>query len=283
MNASLVLLLKVAVGVSILGIGARATPADLVYLWRRPGLFLKSLAAMYLLVPIAGFLLLRFWPQGTGVHAAVLVLAVSAGAPLLPGRKGLAGNPYLLSLLVTSTLFAVVTVPLWLAVLTAYYDVSLPVTFGSVALVIGKTILLPMLLGMALARVAPKWAALLAGRTISVAGIILALAAVALVVLNWNVFLQVGWQGLSALLALLIAALAIGQIMGGPEANDRTALAIICASRHAGIALAVAVTIGDRKIPVLIVAYVLVGAVVSLFYMRWRKRSAHAPPPSASA
>jgi BASS family bile acid:Na+ symporter len=279
---TLVLLLKVAVAVTILGVGASATPADITYLWRRPGLFVRSLAAMYVLVPIAGFLLVQLWPQGGGVHAAVLVLAVSAGAPLLPRRKALAGSHYLYSLLVTSTLLAIVTVPLWLAALSAYYKVEEPISMAGAALVIGKTVLLPLLLGMGLNMIFPKWTARIADRVTSAAGIVLLLSLGALLVLRWRVFLEVGWQGLSALLALSIAALAIGHWMGGPEPQDRTALAVICSTRHIGIALAVAVTLGDKKIPVLVVAYVLMALGVSVLYARWRTRNVH-PPVADSA
>jgi BASS family bile acid:Na+ symporter len=278
---TLVLLLKVAVAVTILGVGASATPADITYLWRRPSLFLRSLTAMYVLVPIAGFLLVQFWPTGGGVHAAVLVLAVSAGAPLLPRRKALAGSHYLYSLLVTSTLLAIVTVPLWLAALSAYYKVEDPISMGGVALVIGKTVLLPLLIGMGLNMIFPKWTARIADRATSVAGIVLLLSLGALLVLRWRVFPEVGWQGLSALLALSIAALAIGHWTGGPDPQDRTALAVISSTRHIGIALAVAVTLGDKKIPVLVVAYVLMALGLSLLYSRWRTRKVH--PPVATA
>jgi bile acid:Na+ symporter, BASS family len=184
---------------------------------------------------------------------------------------------------VSSTLVAIVTVPLWLALLSAYYDISVPISVGAVALVIGKTVLLPLLLGMAFNMFFPKWTALIAPRVLRAAAIVLALSGVALLAVHWRIFPQVGWQGVSAFVALLIAALAIGHLMGGPEPEDRTALAVICATRHIGIALAVATTIGDRKIPVLIVGYVLTALIVSLAYSRWRHRNVHPPSVSSSA
>ncbi len=48
---------------------------------KRPGLLLRSLAAMYLLVPVAAFGLVLIMPIEQGVKAAMLVLAVSAGSP----------------------------------------------------------------------------------------------------------------------------------------------------------------------------------------------------------
>ncbi len=54
MTEALLILVKVSVGVLILAIGMGATVADITYVWRRPGLLLRSLLAMYVLV--------RWWP-----------------------------------------------------------------------------------------------------------------------------------------------------------------------------------------------------------------------------
>ena len=52
MTEALLLLVKVSVGVLLLAIGMGATVADFTYVWRRPGLLLRSLLAMYVLVPL---------------------------------------------------------------------------------------------------------------------------------------------------------------------------------------------------------------------------------------
>src|ERR1700750_1070385 len=99
------ILLKVCVVVVIVSVGAGTSPADVTYLWRRPRLLLRSLAAMYLLVPLVAFGLVLLMPIERGVKAAMLVLAVSAGAPLLPKRlKKLNSQEYIFSLLITSSL-----------------------------------------------------------------------------------------------------------------------------------------------------------------------------------
>jgi len=77
----LLVALKVSVALLILGIGLGSTFADLLYIWRRPGLLLRSLLAMYVLVPLAAVVLVSVLPVNPAVKAALLVLAVSAGAP----------------------------------------------------------------------------------------------------------------------------------------------------------------------------------------------------------
>jgi predicted Na+-dependent transporter len=111
--------LKLAVALMILGIGLSATTADLGLLWRRPGLLLRSLVAMYLLVPAAAVVLVKLLPIAIPAKIALLVLAVSAGAPLLPRRLATFGSRgYVFSLVVASSLASIVLVPLSIGVLT---------------------------------------------------------------------------------------------------------------------------------------------------------------------
>jgi bile acid:Na+ symporter, BASS family len=103
---ALLLLLKVSVGALLLAIGMSTTFTAVAYLWRRPGLLLRSLLAMYLLVPFAAFLLVKAVPLSAGVKAALLVLAVSAGAPLLPRKlRRFGDDAYIFSLTLVSRAF----------------------------------------------------------------------------------------------------------------------------------------------------------------------------------
>ena len=118
MTATLLLLLKISVGIIILAIGMDSTPRDMAYLWQRPRLLLRSLLAMYVLVPLAALALVKALTLAPGVEVGLLVLAVSAGAPLLPRKLLHIGDgAYIFSLVVTSSLLAIILVPAWLAVL----------------------------------------------------------------------------------------------------------------------------------------------------------------------
>jgi len=70
---------------------------------------------------------------------------------------------------------------------------------------------------------------------------------------------------------LIVMALAIGHLVGGPEADDRTALAIACATRHIGIAVLVATSVPGPRTAVVIAVYIAVSLVVSLPYLHWRR------------
>ena len=75
MTAALLLLLKAAVGVIIFAIGLDSTADDALFLPRRPGLLLRSLLAMYVVVPLAALMLVGLLDLAPGVELGLLVLA----------------------------------------------------------------------------------------------------------------------------------------------------------------------------------------------------------------
>lgn len=272
MTTLLLIALKVAVGVLILAIGLGSTFADLLYIWRRPALLLRSLLAMYVLVPLAAVLLVSLLPLSTAVKAALLVLAVSAGAPLLPRKLGALGSDaYVFSLVVLSSLLAIVLVPAWLALAGNAFGVAAELEPSAVASVIAKSFLLPLLVGLVLRKLFPALAERFADRLMAAAGLVLAGSALILLATHWQVFMEMQNIGMLSLVLLLLAALAIGHAMGGPAADDRTALAIACATRHVGLAVLVASSFPGPKTTVLIAAYIVASAAVSIPYLKWRR------------
>lgn len=283
MTETLMILLKLSIIAIIVAVGAATAPSDLAYLWRRPRLLIRSLLAMYVLVPLVAFVLVLVCPITPGVKAALLVLAVSAGAPLLPKKLMRVGTPeYVFSLLAASSLVAIVAVPVWVALLSAYFEVTVDLPVHKVVLAIVKAILLPLAIGMVIRIAAPTWAARLSNRVIAIASLVLAVSAVALLAVHWEVVMAVPLPGVVALAILLLTALLIGQVMGGPQPGDRTALAIACATRHVGIALVVAGEFTSPKTAVLIVAYILTAVVISSLYLAWRGRNTKPAPALAT-
>ncbi len=274
MTVTLLLLLKLSIVAIILAIGMDSRLVDLMYLWRRPGLLLRSLVAMYLLVPLVALLMAKTLAVSAGVKVALLVLAVSAGAPLLPRKlMHLGQGEYVFGLVVTSSLLAIVIVPAWVAVLGPLFGQEAKVAPAQVASVIGKSFLLPLAAGMVIHWFNPQLAERWGDRLMAIGGIVLTGCALVLLGLNWNVILAAGWEFLLSLSVLVVAALSIGHLLGGPEPDNQTALAISCATRHIGLAVLVAATVPGPRIAVLVAAYILASALVSIPYMQWRRRS----------
>jgi BASS family bile acid:Na+ symporter len=280
---TLLLVLKLSVVTLIFAIGLGSTPADLVYLWRRPGQLVRSLLAMFVVVPVTAVLVAKTLPLPVAVKTAILVLAISAGAPLLPrklmklGREG-----YVFSLVVTSSLLAVVAVPTWLQILGYLFDRETSLEPRAVAVVIAKAFLAPLVLGMLLRWPLSSVAERLSETILGAAGAALAASGLALLVLHGRTLVAVGWLPLLALAGMTLVALVVGHVVGGPDPDDRTALAVSCATRHVGVAMLAASTVPGPRTAVLILAYVLASAVVSVPYLRWRKRT-HLPPAMAEA
>lgn len=274
MTETLLVVLKLSVVALILAIGLGSTPADLGYLWRRPAQLLRSLLAMYVAVPVAALVLVKTLPLPASVKTAALVLAISAGAPLLPrklmklGREG-----YVFSLVVTSSLLAAVAVPAWLAVLGPLFGREASVDPRAVALLTAKAFLVPLVLGMLLRRPLSSFADRLSEWILGAGGAVLVLCGVALLVLQRQLLFEVGWIPLFAIAGMTALALAIGHALGGPDPDDRTALAVSCATRHVGIAMLVASTVPGPRTAAFVVAFVLASAVVSIPYLKWRGRA----------
>jgi BASS family bile acid:Na+ symporter len=279
MTFALLVCLKVSVVALLCAIGLGSTPADVAYLWRRPALLFRSLLAMYVVVPLAALAVVRTVPMPPAVKIAILVLAISAGAPLLPrklmkvGREG-----YVFSLVVTSSLLAVVAVPAWLAWLGPLFGRETSVTPAAVGLVIAKTLLAPLLVGMLLRWPLSAVADRVSEWVLGAAGAVLTLSGLGLLALHGSLLIEVGWVPLAALTGMTFITLAIGHVLGGPDPADRTALAVSCASRHVGIAMLAASTVPGPRTIALVLAYVLAAAAVSIPYLKWRTRPGSAKP-----
>lgn len=284
MTPALLLVLKLSVGAIILAIGTDSRLSDLAYLWRRPGLLLRSLLAMYVLVPLAALVLVKLLTLRTGVEVGLLVLAVSAGAPLLPRKlMHLGQGEYVFSLVVTSTSLAIIVVPAWLALLGPQFGHPDRLESGRIAVVFARSFFLPLAVGMLARWCSPDLAERFGDRLMRIAGVALVACALALFTLHWEVILEARWDGVATLAAFTIAALAIGHWLGGPDEEDRTALAIACSTRHLGIAVLIAASVPGPRTAVIVAGDILIASAVSIPYLRLRRRTSQAIGPGASA
>ncbi|PTR17357.1 BASS family bile acid:Na+ symporter [Nitrosospira sp. Nsp2] len=254
-------------------VGLKAAWADVAYLLRRPGLLSRSLLAMYVLTPLAAMLLVLVFPAPRVVGSAVLLMAISAGAPLLPKTLfKLGANPsYVYSLSVIAALLAIVTVPVSLTILSAIFHRSASIAASEVAYTISTAFLVPLLAGMVARHLSPTLAERISDPIINTGNIILLGLVVLIVATNLSAILAVGPSAFAIIVMMTFAALGIGHALGGPDPNDRTALAIACASRFPALVLLIASlnSPGIKPLPV-VAAYLLFSNLAAIPYMRWR-------------
>jgi BASS family bile acid:Na+ symporter len=272
----LLILLKASIAALIFAIGMTATTEDIVYLWRRPALLLKSIIAMYIVMPAVAVLMAWTLDLPPRTELALVVLAICAGAPLLPKKLiKFGGDPsYVFSLIVTTSLLAIVTVPASLHFLAEIisFDTS-AVTPSQVARIILKTFLLPLGVGMLFRLAVPALADRFGDPLLKIASAVMALCALTALAVGFRLIFEVGLPSLTAFAAFTLSAIVVGHLLGGP---NRISLAIACASRHIGLALLIAANARGQHALALVVAYLLASAVVSIPYVRWITK--HRPP-----
>lgn len=273
----MMLLLKLSIAALILGIGMTATMDDVTYLWRRPVLLGKSLLAMYVAMPLVAALMARTLDLPRSTELGLVILAVCAGAPLLPKKLLKAGGDpaYVFSLIVTTSLLAIVTVPVSLHLLSHYvaFDTA-AVTPVRVSYLILTSLLVPLGAGMVIRQVSPALADRFGDPLLKIAGIVMAVCGLVALVAGFHLVFDVGWPSLVAFGAFTLAAIAVGHLLGGPEPANRTSLAVACASRHIGLALLIAANARKQQTLALVVAYLLAASAVSIPYIWWRTKHA---------
>lgn len=270
----LAIVMKVSVAALIFAIGLSATLDDVAYIWRRPALLARSLIAMYVVIPLVAVLMARTLDLPPRTEAALVVLAICAGAPLLPKKLlKLGGDPtYIFSLVVATSLLAVATVPLGIQILSEYIPADATTTPGDVASTIVRAFLLPLAAGMLLRMINPGIADRLSDRLLQLASASLGICAIALLVAAFPKVADVGLPSLLAFGVFTLAALLTGHWLGGPEPAGRTSLAVACATRHLGLALLVAATAQGPNTLGMVAAYLLGSTIVSIPYIMWRRK-----------
>jgi len=272
----LLLTIKLAITALVFATGLSATREDLFWIWQHPPLLARSFLAMYILVPLVAIAMVLVFDLPRGTRIGLLFLSISAGAPLLPRKLiKLGGDPaFAFSIVIATSLAAIVTVPASLALLQPLLPADTEVDVMRLATTILKTFLLPLSAGMLFHKFSPGWAEKLGDPIMRYAGIVLLIGAVIIIVSSFRQIIEVGLPSILAFGGLTLMALATGHWLGGPDEAQRTSLAVSCATRHIGLALVLAAGMkGSNTFP-LIATYLFASALVSIPYIRWRKKVA---------
>lgn len=279
MDPSTVLKLVMLLGVvlMVIGIGARVQLEEPLLLLRRPTLALRSLLAMYVLLPALVLLVVWLLPLKQGVGAVLLGFAVS---PVLPpwAKKGTALGAradYVIGLQLLSTAISLVVVPLMIAIAERLFGVATQVEPRAMVMVLLATVLLPLGLGIGLGRVIPRTAPRLAAVADRLGSGVLLVGAVVLLAVHGPKMLAVIGEGTVLIILMVIASgLVVGAWLGGPDRGIRGALASATVSRHPAIALLLASGAFPQEQPTLIgtvLIYLLASLVLPVLVMRWRR------------
>jgi BASS family bile acid:Na+ symporter len=174
--------------------------------------------------------------------------------------------------------FGMVSVPMWIWAINTVFPYHFQSSPGQVLMLLAKSVLLPLAIGLLVRRFLPRFApglARLAGMFYKVA---LVVAIPVLLYIGAPVVLHAPLLGLLTVLVLTVACALLGHWAGGPDPDDRRTLALLAALGNPALALAIAVnSYPDAKPGALVIAYVLLRALCLLPYTLWNKRH-HQPP-----
>ena len=261
----------------VFSLGLKAAAGDLFYLVRRPGKLVRSIAAMNVIMLVFAVGVALFFPLAIELKIALIALAVSPVPPILPGKQAKAGGTqsYALSLLVVASVVAIVLVPVSIEVGGRIFHAEFHMPAARVVPPVLTTVIAPLVLGVVVHRLLPGAAVRIAHPVSQFAVILLLVACVPVVVTSGMTFwTQVGNGAVIFLALFSVLGIVVGHLLGGPEPDDRTVLALATGTRHPGVAMAIAtLNFPDHKAALAIMLWHLViGAVVSIPYVRWRRR-----------
>lgn len=283
-KALILLALQLAIAGTVFTYGLQATRDDLLYIVHRPGLLLRSLIAMLVLMPLLVAACVYFFalPQPTAV--VLTALAISPVPPMLPKKQKKAGGiaPYGLGLLIVLALASIVTVPLSVMLLDWLFAIPRGVGPATIMKIVLTMIIAPLALGLVVAKLMPGVATSVAVPLRRVATLLLIAVALVLLASTWRaIWLSTNPLTVAAIVAFVALGLVIGHWLGGPVPEHSSVLALSSASRHPAIALAISSTNyhGELFAPTLAL-YLLLCTLLVIPYVQWQRRRSPLPPGS---
>lgn len=274
------LALQLSIALTVLGLGLTATWADATSLLRQPGLLLRSILSMSIVMPLVAVVIAKLFAFPMEVEAALVALAISPVPPVLYKRQlgGGGRREYAVGLLVAMGLLSIVLVPVSVAILNDVFSTSAQVAPLAIGKVILSTVLAPLAVGLLLRQWFPA-AEKASSHIIALAGLLLVVGGAMLLWGIWPVTRTFLGNGVCLMLAVVaLIGLLVGHVLGGPLPADRTSLALATAARHPAVALTIASAAGAPKQAELavILLYVVISFIVGMPYQKWRARAAKA-------
>jgi BASS family bile acid:Na+ symporter len=271
------LAINVSLALTVLSVGLQATPGDAHWLFRHPALLVRSLLSMNLIMPLIALYVAIGFDLHPSVKLALIALALSPVPPFLPNKQIKLGGAtsYAVGLLAAASLLSILLVPASVYMLAAVLETPVRMSPRVVAVLVGKTVLLPLTIGLLVRRVAPALSAGVAKPIAMIGTIMLTIAAIPLLIGAWPaVKLLLGNGTLVAIMLVAIAGLGVGHALGGPAIEDRLVLALSTASRHPAVAIAIAQATfpGEKLVTAAVLLELVVVTLVSAPYISHIKR-----------
>jgi bile acid:Na+ symporter, BASS family len=281
-SALILLILKVSIVLNVLALGLAATFADAIYLLHRPRELARSFLSMNVVMPFVAFILVTMFNLDPAVKIALVAVSVSPVPPLFPKKasKVCDKENYGVGLLVSAAILAIIVIPVTMAIFERLFDLPLAMPVSSITKLVSATVLLPLLAGIAIRRFAPSFAERAARPLGVTATLLLIFSCVPVLVVSAKTILSLIGNGtVLGFSVFAMVGLIIGHLLGGPEPEHRGVLALATATRHPGIAVALAnANFPEQKLAVpAVLLYVIIATILSALYPRVMAHRGTAP------
>jgi BASS family bile acid:Na+ symporter len=282
----LLLAVQASIVLTVISFGLTATLRDATFLFRNPGMLVRTLLSMNVAMPIVAAMIAAWSDAPLAVKLALAALSVSPVPPIVQKKQVASGGrtEYVLGLMVAMSIFAVVLVPLTVAIFNRAFGGHAEIAPATVARIVALTVLVPIVVALLVRHFFP--AASRASRPIGlVANILLAIGVVVLLFALWPAMKPYIGNGVVLKLTMMaLAGIVIGHLLGGPTEADREVLATSTASRHPAVAIAVATAfpLADKQEEIaVILLYLIVASILTAIYQKWQARRITGLAPSS--
>ncbi len=275
--ALIMLALKASVFINVFALGLNASPRDATWLFRNPKQLAKALSSMFVVMPLFAAALASVFDLHPAVKIALIALSVAPIPPLLPKKamKVAGESSYVIGLLVAAALLSIVFTPIAVDLFGRASGTPARISPFAIARLVLLTVIVPLGTGMLVRRLAPAFAERVAKPIALLATVLLFASVIPILFTTWPAIESLVGNGtVMAIAAFVLVGLAAGHLLGGPDPEDRAVQALSTASRHPGIALAIAsANFPEQKLTLAaILLYLIVSAIISIPYLDWRKR-----------
>jgi BASS family bile acid:Na+ symporter len=257
------------------GSALRLGPESLRKVQQRPVLFLRTLGAVAVAVPVLTILVVLALDVRGLAATTLLLMAICPGMPLLIASthsvEGDAGTAFA-ALLLTATIEPAL-VPAWTHLLRFVHPGDLAIAPRHVVAVLVPTVFIPVAAGFAFRALAPRAAPTLARvvGVVAAVGIVMDLAVV--LIQGAPLLPRVPFRAFVAAALVTITDAALGYWAGWPEAEDQRAIAMATALGNPALAIAVmSESFPDAKAGALVAVYLLVRTIALLPFETWLRR-----------
>jgi BASS family bile acid:Na+ symporter len=256
----------------VFAVGLQSGWQDLFHVVRQPRLFLSGLLAVNVIVPTVMIAMVLLLPIAPITRAGLVAMAIAPLAPLLPAKMLQLGadQRYAVGLYVALIVAAILLVPATLWAIGRFTGNEFGLTPGPLARLVLASVLAPLIAGMSVAALWPQLAARLSRPATIVAFIILLPIVLLLLVKSAGQMASLFGDGtLLAIAVTVLVGMASGHALGGPEQDNRRAMAQAAVTRHPGIAaMIINGNAIDKQAMLAVILYLFASLAISTFYAR---------------